>query len=86
MRRSLRLENAGTAPCTFAVSNAYDGKTVTRKVAGGENADMYVDLRAFYGWYVLRVAVDSDSKFVRRLADHVETGRPSMSDPAPGMV
>jgi phospholipase C len=34
-----------------------------------------------YGWYDLKVTSDADSTFVRRVAGHVETGRPSMSDP-----
>ncbi len=81
---ALRLENAGTSACTFGVANAYDGSTVTRKVAGGQSVDLYVDLRAFHGWYDLTVTVDTDASFSRTLAGHVETGKSSMSDPALG--
>jgi phospholipase C len=82
----LRLQNAGSAACTFTIVNAYDGTSSTRKVAGGEDADLYLDLRAHHGWYDLQVTVDADAKFVRALAGHVETGRPSMSDPALGIA
>jgi phospholipase C len=34
------------------------------------------------GWYDLAVTSDHDHAFLRRLAGHVETGRPSTSDPA----
>lgn len=81
----LRLTNLGTAACVFAVVNAYDGTRIERKVAGGKIVDTYFDLRAFHGWYDLRVTVDTDASFERTLAGHVETGRSSMSDPAFGM-
>ena len=35
-----------------------------------------------HGWYDVRIAVDWNPAFGRRLAGHVETGRPSISDPA----
>ncbi len=82
----LRLENKGTAACEFTVSNAYTGKSVTHRVAGGESVDLYVDLRAEHAWYDFHVTVDTDPLFVRMLAGHVETGHHSMSDPALGLV
>jgi phospholipase C len=81
----LRLENLGTARCQFTITNAYDpSMNLTRTVVGGNNEDIYLDLRAAYGWYDLTVTVNTDATFVRRLAGHVETGRSSMSDPALG--
>ena len=79
---ALRLKNAGTAACVFEVANGYDGTRVSHRVRGGETVDMYVDLRAHHGWYDFTITVDSDAAFVRTLAGHVETGHPSMSDPA----
>jgi phospholipase C len=81
----LHLRNLGTSACVFTVANAYDGTRIERKVPGGKTVDVYFDLGAFYGWYDLRVTVDSDASFERTLAGHVETGRSSMSDPAFGM-
>ncbi len=81
----LRLENPGTAKCEFTITNAYDpSMLVKRTVIGGNNEDIYLDLRAAYGWYDLTVTVDTDPAFTRRLGGHVETGRSSMSDPALG--
>jgi len=36
-----------------------------------------------HGWYDVTIA-SADGRFVHRLAGHVETGRPSISDPALG--
>ena len=82
----LHLQNAGETACEFTVVNAYDGTSQKRRVPGGESADLYVDLRAHHAWYDLHVTVDTDPRFVRTLAGHVETGRSSMSDPALGMA
>jgi phospholipase C len=35
-------------------------------------------------WYDLSVVCEQDGTFLRRLAGHIETGRPSTSDPAIG--
>lgn len=83
---SLRLKNLGTGVCDFTIVDAYGGATIKRRVAGGDVADVYVDLRAFHGWYDLVVSVDDDPLFERALAGHVETGRSSMSDPGLGML
>lgn len=80
----LRLSNLGTLACEFTVANAYDGTRVKRRVRGGDSVILYVDLRAFHGWYDLYVSVDAEPSFARTLTGHVETGRPSMSDPALG--
>jgi phospholipase C len=36
------------------------------------------------GWYDVLVTSDSSPRYLRRLAGHIETGRPSVSDPALG--
>lgn len=61
-------------------------RSVKQKVAGGKSADLYVDLREFHGRYALHVTIDTDASFERTFAGHVETGRPSVSDPAFGMA
>jgi phospholipase C len=57
---------------------------IKRRVAGGDTAEVYLDLRDTHGWYDVQVTVDTDRTFIRRLAGHVETGRDSASDPALG--
>ncbi|WP_277184369.1 phosphocholine-specific phospholipase C [Caballeronia sp. BR00000012568055] len=82
----LRLKNNGTVACVFTIVNAYDkSKSITRHVSGGDNAQVYLDLRSAYGWYDIEVKVSTDSSFVRRLAGRVETGRDGLSDPALGV-
>jgi phospholipase C len=39
-------------------------------------------VRDTYGWYDLSVSSDSNAAFMRRLAGRVESGKPSVSDPA----
>jgi hypothetical protein len=36
------------------------------------------------GWYDVSVTSDANPQYLRRLAGHVETGEPSVSDPALG--
>jgi len=81
----LRLENPGHSRCQFTIVNAYDPKNVIhQKVRGGDNDNLYLDLRNAHGWYDLMITVDTDASFARRFAGHVETGKSSMSDPALG--
>jgi phospholipase C len=81
----LHLKNSGTARCTFSVKNAYAQHDVTQvKLRGGDDTQVYLDLRGSHGWYDVTITVDTDPSFTRRLAGHVETGKSSMSDPALG--
>jgi phospholipase C len=81
----IRLKNHGNSACVFTISNAY-GSSVprTHKVRPGDDVEVDWDLRSSYGWYDLTVTVDTDAKFKRRFAGHVESGRSSASDPAFG--
>ena len=80
----LRLINHGRAHTTFTIKNAYTGATVQREVRGGDDASVYLDLRGQHAWYDLTITASTDAGFQRRLAGHVETDRPSVSDPALG--
>ncbi|MDU3042112.1 phospholipase domain-containing protein, partial [Bradyrhizobium sp.] len=52
------------------------------KVSGpGRPKELYWHLRKSGLWYDFVVTSDSDDSFYRRVAGHVETGRPSFSDP-----
>ncbi|MFN3777772.1 MAG: phosphocholine-specific phospholipase C [Brevundimonas aurantiaca] len=44
------------------------------------------DLRGSDHWYDLKVSLEDDPTFIQRLAGHVETGRPSRTDPAIGRM
>jgi phospholipase C len=81
----IKLKNNGDSACVFTITNAYgNGAPRTHKVRPGDDFDLDWDLRSSYGWYDLTVTTDSDDKFKRRFAGHVETGKSSASDPALG--
>jgi phospholipase C len=79
----LVLTNYGKDPVRLTVEDAYgDGHRETYRLAPGGRAVHVAPVRRSHGWYDLSVVSDHDEAFVRRLAGHVETGRPSTSDPA----
>ncbi|MEZ0095201.1 phosphocholine-specific phospholipase C [Streptacidiphilus sp. EB129] len=79
----LALTNHGRSTARITVGNAYDGRRpTTYTVRPGATATHVAHLDNTHGWYDLTVTSDQDGSFRRRLAGHVETGRPSISDPA----
>jgi phospholipase C len=79
----LALRNLGTRPVAVRTANAYAaGKARRQVVAPGAAVTDAWRTGASSGWYDITVAVDEEPRFLRRLAGHVETGRPSRSDPA----
>jgi phospholipase C len=78
----LTMTNAGTSDCRLTVTNAYGGAKETFKVRAGARVVRKVSLRAGKSWYDLSVTSDTDDTWSRRLAGHVETGAPGVSDPA----
>jgi phospholipase C len=80
----LAIRNDGSSAAKVRIFDAYTDKSQTRVVQPHGSA-MFVDtLHKSFGWYDVTVKVDSDPGFARQLAGHVETGRPSVSDPAIG--
>lgn len=80
------LMNKGTAGCQFKIMGlAYrqDGPW-TAAVAAGATASQHWSLDDSGRWYDFAVTSDSDPRFYRRFAGRVETGKPSVSDPALG--
>jgi phospholipase C len=82
-RVRLVLTNAGTATVRLTIKDAY-GRPAGYRLRPGVSATHTVPVRRGHGWYDLSVTSDHDEAFLRRLAGHVETGRPSTSDPAIG--
>ncbi|NUQ32830.1 MAG: DUF756 domain-containing protein, partial [Dermatophilaceae bacterium] len=76
---SQRLSVAVHAPrgTTVAVENAYGGRTVVGA------RPVVVDASGTGGWYDLTVVADG-TPFLRAFAGHLETGHPSVSEPALG--
>lgn len=82
---TLRLSNAGRAPCTFAIaSEAYAYAPVRVQVAGHAEARHTFSLDDSGHWYDFSLRVPECAGFFRRLAGRVETGRHGISDPAMG--
>jgi phospholipase C len=81
---ALSLRNLGSQAAKISILNAYSGKTQTRVVHPQNNATLVDHFKESFGWYDLTIRVESDAHFTRQLAGHIETGRPSTSDPAIG--
>ncbi|MEY9967221.1 phospholipase C [Streptacidiphilus sp. MAP12-16] len=79
----LVLSNHGSTSVRFTITDAYDAKhPVTHLLRPGAQLTHVAHVEDNHGWYDLSVVSDRDGAFLRRLAGHVETGRPSTSDPA----
>lgn len=76
------MQNRGSSAETVSVFDAYSGKTQTSMVPPQGSATFVSPLEESFGWYDFSVKVGSDPGFLRQLAGHVETGRPSVTDPA----
>ncbi|WP_354637789.1 phosphocholine-specific phospholipase C [Kitasatospora camelliae] len=77
----LTFTNRGTTDARVTVSNAYAGTPQTLTVAGGATVTHTVDLTASRRWYDVTVTATTPAGYLRRLAGHVETGAPGLSDP-----
>ncbi|MBB4098654.1 phospholipase C [Sphingomonas kyeonggiensis] len=87
----LVLRNGGTAPMTFTVAldpayPARGARTRRVSVAPGKQVSDLWQLSASDDWYDLAVTVDGDTRFLRRFAGKVETGRAGRTDPGIGTM
>lgn len=80
-RLELTMRTAREGVTHLTVTNTYDGTAETVRVTPGRPVVRSVDLRRSRRWYDLRVTDEADEGFLRRLAGHVETGQPGVSDP-----
>ncbi|MFE2069716.1 phosphocholine-specific phospholipase C [Streptomyces sp. NPDC059467] len=78
----LTLSNKGSGTVKLTLANGYGGKPCTVTVRAGATVKHTVDLAHSRRWYDVTVTSDADKTFVRRIAGHVENGRPGVSDPA----
>jgi phospholipase C len=79
---ALVMQNHGPSAETVSILDAYSGRTNTCELGPHGSATFVSELEESLGWYDFSVKVDSDPAFLRQLAGHVETGRPSVTDPA----
>ncbi|MDR3510608.1 MAG: phospholipase C, phosphocholine-specific [Caulobacteraceae bacterium] len=84
-RLVLDIRNEGTTTLTVQVADAYSKAPArSHRLAAGARAQDAWPIAASAHWYDLSVGLAEQPGFLRRLAGHVETGRPSFSDPALG--
>ena len=76
-------DSLGSAPSTVKVTNSHDRSAPhIYSVAAGASAEDHWFLTANSGWYDLSVTSAEVPLYLRRFAGHIETGRPSTSEPA----
>ena len=80
---TLKLSNTGSQSCTLKIVNAYapDATPHSHSIASGAFVEDRWHLAASSGWFDLSVTTSEAPDFLRRFAGHVETGKPSTSDP-----
>lgn len=86
-RGVLHITNRGTSKVVEVHDRSY-GEPM-RQLNVDDSAgplELKLDLAKSHGWYDLEVRVPGHSKFVRRYAGRIETGRESISDPLIGRV
>lgn len=77
------LTNAGSQDLTVTAADvAYGQPARTLTVPAGKSIEAHWDLSCSSRWYDLRFTVAGNASWQRRIAGHVETGRPSIIDPA----
>ncbi|MGH8083578.1 MAG: phospholipase domain-containing protein, partial [Lysobacter sp.] len=82
-RLALSIQNSGVLPCSVEVrANAYSNAPVRKyRLNAGQSASLNWSFADSGGWYDLTVSSDAPAGFARRIAGHIETGKPSVSDP-----
>ena len=82
----ITLSNDSSTECNFTLQgNAYRrrGTSIVR-LAAGEQRTRRWPVASSHGWYDVTVACNSEAGFSRRYAGRVESGQPSITDPAMG--
>ena len=80
----LILTNPGSTTVRVTITDSYGDRPASYRLRPGSRTTHTADPRRSNGWYDLTLASPDHSDWSRRLAGHVETGRPSTSDPALG--
>jgi len=81
---TLEIKNKSQSRARLRIFDGYAKHTLERTLAPHEILVWHWSTEDSFGWYDLKISVESDPSFERHLAGHVETGRDSMSDPLLG--
>jgi len=82
----LLITNRSSAAARLILTSAYGGEPSHVTVPPRSAVPVTVPTAAEAGWYDVSIRAHGNSAYLRRLAGHVETGRPSFSDPALGLL
>jgi len=81
----LTLSNASDQTQALLVTDTFYGAPEQSiQLAPFSSQTLYFNQENSFGWYDIQVRLANDKVYVRRFAGHIETGRPSRSDPANG--
>lgn len=80
------VANDGPQRSTVTLTDEYTGRRVWRALDPGQYLSKRWSLVRSFGWYDVVVTVNEDPAFECRLAGHLETGEPSVSDPMMGRL
>jgi phospholipase C len=81
---TLKFANPSHAAVRLTVAEAYTGKSFPFAVPAGRTDSVLIPSMLSKGWYDITITAHGNPAYLRRLAGHVETGAPSISDPALG--
>jgi phospholipase C len=83
----IKLENHSAIAKKILLKDVgYRQKLPTISLSSGEEKSIVIDLQSSFGWYDLRVEVETFSGWYERFAGHVETGKISKTDPLMGSL
>jgi phospholipase C len=80
---NLRFTSQSRTTVQLTVADAYTGKSFPIAIRPHRTESILIPSLLSKGWYNITIT-SHDPAYLRRLAGHVETGRPSISDPALG--
>jgi phospholipase C len=80
----LTLTNTGKVPCTLKVVNTYAASEAPHQLHldPGATAEDHWLSAPTHNWFDISITTEDSPTFLRRFAAHIETGKPSHSDPA----
>jgi phospholipase C len=81
---SLMNKEPDIAHTALITHNAYGLPSEKKVIRSGRLATIALELEHTHGWYDVTIRVEGAAQFERRYAGHVETDRPSFSDPQIG--
>jgi phospholipase C len=80
LRAMIALSNAGEGDKKLSVHSAHTGETRHLALSAGESGRVALGLAADHRWYDLEIR-NAAGEVLARLAGHVETGEPGISEP-----